>query len=82
MPFGSAKCMRSIMAIMSHREGAKVMLPSVSLQRKPVSLEFQRGGGGNTGEGGREIATKCSVPPELFGKITKQQLHMPHINYV
>lgn len=25
---------------------------------------------------------KCLVPTELFGKMTKQQLHMPHINYV
>lgn len=76
--FGSAKCMRSNMASTSHR-GAEEMLSSVSLLRKPEWIPEQRRREQRR-EGG--IATKCSVPPVLFGKITKQQLHMPHINYV
>lgn len=43
MLFRSAKCMRSIMAIMSHR-GAEEMLSSVSSVLKPVSPEFQSWG--------------------------------------
>lgn len=81
MLFGPAKCMRSIMAIMYHK-GAEEMLSSVSLLRKPeFPPKFLRREAGIRGEEG-ENATKCLVPPELFGIITKQQLHMPHINYV
>lgn len=63
----------------------KKCYPQFPLLRKP---EFplnsrEKEEGAEKSEGGeRENATKWLVPAELFGKITKQQLHMPHINYV